>query len=53
MIKGNIVRTPLEILLVGKHEQQRILHFSVLDDARKFGSCLVDTIAVVGVNNED
>jgi len=47
------VRTPLEILLVRKDQQQRILHFSVLDDSRELRSCLVDAAAVVGVDDED
>lgn len=46
-------RTSLEILLVGKYKQQGVLHFPVLNDTGELGSCLVDTVAVVGVNDED
>ena len=47
------IRTSVEILLVGKDEQQRVLHFAILDDAGELSSSLVDAIAVVGVNDED
>jgi hypothetical protein len=47
------VRTSWQILLVRKHQQQRILHFPVLDDARELRPCLVDAVAVVGVDDED
>lgn len=47
------VLTTLDILLVGENEQQRILHFSVLDDPRQFALRLLDSVAVVGVDDED
>jgi hypothetical protein len=42
-----------QILLVRKHQQQRILHFAVLDDARQLGLCLVKTVAVGRIDDED
>jgi hypothetical protein len=47
------VHTSAEILLVRKHQQQRILHFPVLDDPCELRPCLVDAVAVVRVDNED
>jgi hypothetical protein len=46
-------RTSLQILLVCKHQQQRILHFPVLDDTGELGTGLIDTVAVVRVDDED
>jgi hypothetical protein len=43
----------LQILLVRKYQQQRILHFPVLDDTGELGTGFIDTVAVVGVNDED
>jgi hypothetical protein len=48
-----MTRTSLEILLVCKHQQQRIFHFPVLDDPCEFRPCLVDTITVIRVDDED
>jgi hypothetical protein len=47
------VRTSWQILLVRKHQQQRILHFPVLDDPRELRFRLVDAAAVIGVDDED
>jgi len=47
------LRTSAEILLVRKHQQQRILHFSVLDNPCEFLLGLVDAGAIVGVDDED
>jgi hypothetical protein len=47
------VRTSCQILLVGKHQQQSILHFPVLDNPCEFGPRLLDAVAVVGVDDED
>lgn len=41
------------VLLVREHQEKSILHLTVLDDASQLGSCLVNTVAVVRVNNED
>lgn len=46
-------RTSLQILLVREYQQQRILHFPVLDDAGELGAGLVDTVAVVRVDDKD
>jgi hypothetical protein len=43
----------LQILLVRKYQQQSILHFSVLDNARELGAGLVDTVTVVGIDDEN
>ena len=43
----------MQILLVRKDKQQRVLHFSVLDDAGELGAGLLDAVAVIGVNDED
>jgi hypothetical protein len=40
-------------LLVRENQQQRILHFPVLDDTGELGAGLVDTVAVVRVDDED
>lgn len=45
--------TSCDILLVGKHQQQRILHFAILNDTRQLVLRLGDPIAVVAVDNED
>jgi hypothetical protein len=47
------IRTSCQILLVGKHQQQSILHFPVLDDPCEFGPRLLDAVAVVRVDDED
>jgi hypothetical protein len=47
------IRTSVEVLLIGKDEQQCILHFAILDDAGELGSSLIDAVAVVGVNDKD
>jgi hypothetical protein len=41
-----------QILLICKYEKKRILHLSILDDARKFRASLFQPIAVAAVNNE-
>jgi len=46
-------RTSLQILLVREYQQQRILHFPVLDNAGELGAGLVDTVTVVRVDDED
>jgi hypothetical protein len=46
-------RTSVQILLIRKHQQKRILHFPVLDDSCEFRLRLVDAVAVVGVDDED
>jgi hypothetical protein len=47
------VRTSRQILLVGKHQQQSILHFPVLNNPCEFGPRLLDAVAIVRVDNED
>lgn len=47
------VHTSWEILLVRKHQQQRILHFPVLNDTGQLCPRLIDSIAVIGVDNKD
>ena len=42
-----------DVLLVGEDEEQRVLHFSVLDDAGEFGFGFFDAVAVVAVDYED
>ncbi len=41
------------ILLVREHEQQAVLHLTILDDAMQFLSGLVDARSVGGVNDEN
>lgn len=41
------------ILLIGKHQQQRLLHLSIQYDAMELLSRLVDSGAVVRVDDED
>jgi len=38
--------TSLYILLVREHQQQRILHFTILDDTSQFRLCLIDTLTI-------
>lgn len=40
------------VLLVGKHKQQCILHLAVLDDAGELRPRLVHALPVVGVDDE-
>lgn len=47
------VRTAIDILLIRKHKQQRVLHLAVLNDARKLVFRLIDTSRVGGVDHED
>lgn len=59
--RGGSILTPVDaaahtssyILLVSENEQKSILHFTVLDDACKFGAGLLDSVAVIGVDDED
>jgi hypothetical protein len=46
-------RTSLQILLVREHQQQRILHFPVLDDTGELSAGFVDAVAVVRVDDEN
>lgn len=41
------------VLLVRKHEQQRVLHFPILNDARQLGAGLVYPVAILGVDDEN
>jgi hypothetical protein len=45
--------TSWQILLVGKHQQKTVLHFTVAQYAVELLFCLVDTFAVLAVDNED
>ena len=45
--------TTRDILLICKHEQQRLFHFSIQDDAMEFLPRFIDAGAVVGVDDED
>lgn len=45
--------TARNVLLVRKHEEKRVAHFPVLDDAREFGAGLVHAVAVVAVDDKD
>ena len=47
------MRTALQILLVRKHQQQRVLHLTILDDTGELRPCLVDAVAVIRVDDED
>lgn len=42
-----------EILLVGEYEQQRVLHFPIVDDAVQLLPGLVYTGAIGRIDNED
>jgi hypothetical protein len=48
-----MTRTSCQILLVRKHQQQRVLHFAVLDDAGELGPRFLNPALVVGVDDED
>lgn len=43
----------IDILLVGKHQQKRILHFAVVDNLVQFGTGLFHTGRVTRVDNEN
>jgi hypothetical protein len=45
--------TTVNILLVGKDEQDNIAHFAVLDNAAEFGLCFFHARAVAGVDDEN
>lgn len=47
------VLTSINVLLVGKNKQQRISHFTILNDARQFIPRLLYPVAVVAVNDKD
>lgn len=47
------VLTSWNILLVRKHQQQRIFHFAILNNPRQLAPRLVYPVAVVAVNDED
>lgn len=42
-----------QILLVGKHQQQALLHFPVVQDLMQLSPCLLDTLPVLRVDDED
>ena len=46
-------RTSSNILLVRKHQKERIFHFSVIDNAMQLLSRLVYAIAITRIDNED
>lgn len=52
---GEVCKEPtfFQILLVGKDEEERVLHFAVVDDAVKLLAGLVYAGAVGGVDDED
>ena len=45
--------TALDILLVGKHQQKRILHFTIVDDFVKLGTGLLHSSSVTRIDNEN
>ena len=45
--------TSIDVLLVGKYEQEGVLHFAILDDACEFSSRLLHAVLVVAVDDED
>lgn len=47
------VRTVIEILLVGKDQQQAVLHFAVVDNAVQFLLSLLHAAAVRRVDDKD
>lgn len=49
----NRTRTAGNILLVGKHQQESILHFAIIDDLVKLRASLLHTVSVTGVDDED
>lgn len=46
-------RTFLEILLVGKDEQETVLHFAIVDDTVEFLSGFLHTGSIGRVDDED
>ena len=48
-----VILTSVDILLVGKDQQQGILHFAVLNDTGQLSASLVHAIAIDRVNDED
>lgn len=50
---GIRIRTARNILLVGKYQQESILHFSIIDDLVKFGASLLDSSGVARIDDED
>lgn len=52
-VGDNRARTAGNILLVGKHQQESILHFAIIDDLVKLRASLLHTGSVTGVDDED
>lgn len=48
-----VVRTVVEILLVGKYQEQTILHLAVVDDAVQLLFCLVHARGVRRIDDEN
>jgi hypothetical protein len=46
-------RTIRQVLLVGKHQQQAVLHLAVVQDLVQLGPRLVDAVAVLRVDDKD
>lgn len=51
--KGQKSRTAGNILLVGKDQQESILHFAVVDDLVQLRTSFLQARGVAGVDNED
>lgn len=45
--------TIVEVLLVGKHQQQAVLHLPVVDDTVQFLSCFLHALLVGRIDHED
>lgn len=45
--------TALNILLICKHQKQRLLHLTVIDNTEQLLSCLLNTLRVIRVDDED
>jgi len=45
--------TSVDVLLVGKDQQQSILHFAILNDTSQLSASLIHAVAINRVNDED
>ena len=47
------VHTSLDILLIREDKQQAVSHFAVVNDTMKCCPCLINTVAIGRVDDED
>ena len=53
MTRKRVALTALDVLFVGKYENDGVLHLSVVDDFVKFAARFVNALAVGAVDDKD